>query len=383
MRVIHVVPGITEEASGPSYSVVRLCVSLAGVGNDVTLAALDWGPLREELPFLRLFPIGAGPNALGRSPLLRHWLAHRIAGRTVDIIHNHGMWQMNSVYPGQLVPKGKAKLVVSPRGAFSAWAMNNGSWVKRLFWPLVQRPALVRAACFHATAETEYQEIRQLGFAQPVAIIPNGIDMPVLQPKLAGVTRTLLYLGRIHPKKGIDLLLAAWAMVMDSFPDWQLEITGSDTGFGAESGYQAQMQALAGRLQLKRVCFTGPVYGEEKLAAYRRAELFVLPTHSENFGMTVAEALAAGTAAIVSKGAPWHGLETRRAGWWIDIGVDPLVDCLRNAMAQSPAALAGLGTNGREWMLDDFSWDMVGISMARTYEWLLEGGPTPSWVRMD
>jgi glycosyltransferase involved in cell wall biosynthesis len=353
------------------------------MGNDVTLAALDCGPLREKLPFLRLFPIGVGPNALGRSPLLRRWLAHRIAGRTVDIIHNHGMWQMNSVYPGQLVPKGNAKLVVSPRGAFSAWAMNNGSRVKLLFWPLLQRPALVRAACFHATAETEYQEIRRLGFAQPVAIIPNGIDVPALQPKPAGVTRTLLYLGRIHPKKGIDLLLAAWATVMDSFPDWQLEITGSDTGYGAKSGYQAQMQALAGRLQLKRVCFTGPVYGEKKLAAYRRAELFVLPTHSENFGMTVAEALAAGTAAIVSKGAPWHGLEIRRAGWWIDIGVDPLVDCLRNAMAQSPAALAGVGTNGRDWMLNDFSWDMVGKSMARTYEWLLEGGPTPSWVRLD
>ena len=111
--------------------------------------------------------------------------------------------------------------------------------------------------------------------------------------------RQLFFLGRIHPIKGINNLLRAWQVVEHRFPDWDLLIVGPDN-----AGYMDEMQALAAHLRLERVAFGGPLYGEEKLRAYQAASLFVLPTHSENFGMTVAEALAAGTPAIVTQGAP-------------------------------------------------------------------------------
>ena len=143
------------------------------------------------------------------------------------------------------------------------------------------------------------------------------------------------------------------------------------------------MKAFGTKLRLRRMEFVEPLYGEAKLSAYREADLFVLPTRSENFGITVAEALAAGTPAIVTKGAPWQGLQTHRAGWWIDIGVDALVAALEEAMAASPDELVRRGINGREWMIRDFSWHNLGKQMDRTYRWLMEGGVHPSWVRLN
>ena len=378
MRAIHVVPAITEEASGPSYSVPRLCESLISTGVDVQLAALDWGSMPVRLPYLKTFPLGLGPRRLGVSPRMRRWLKQEVTSGRVDVIHNHSLWMMPNVYPGNAVHNSHCRLVVSPRGALSAWALGRNALQKKIFWRALQAPMLRAAACFHATAVSEYEDIRRLGFRQPVCILPNGIDVPPLEEALKSGRRQLLYLGRIHPIKGIDNLLRAWQAVEDRFPEWDLCIAGPDN-----RGFLSKMQALAGQLRLKRVEFSGPLFGKDKLHAYRAASLFVLPTHSENFGMTVAEALAAGTPTIVTKGAPWGGLVKQQAGWWIDIGVDPLVACLGDALATSPINLAEMGRAGRDWMLRDYSWEHIGSQLAEIYRWLLEGGEVPSFVRRD
>ncbi len=376
MRLIHTVPAISEEATGPSYSVVRLCESLIAEGQEVTLAVLDWTPMASPPRFVKAFPLGIGPRRLGRSPEMRAWLTEQASLRSVEIIHNHSLWMMPNVYPGVVARKHNVPLVISPRGTLSEWAKQSGSVVKHLFWPLVQKPALAATVCFHATAEPEYENIRRMGFRQPVAIIPNGIDIPPVASKQAGISRTLLFLGRVHPSKGLDMLLPAWQSVQDKFPDWRLVIAGPDN-----CGYLGEMQQLTAQLRLKRVEFVGALKGAQKWEAYRKADLFVLPTYSENFGMTVAEALASGVPAIVTKGAPWRDLEQRRAGWWIDIGLDPLVTCLNHALTQSPDALVEMGQRGRVWMQTEFSWEQVGAMMGETYRWMLSGGNQPDWVR--
>jgi glycosyltransferase involved in cell wall biosynthesis len=378
MRVIHVVPAITEEAAGPSYSVPRLCESLIGAGVDVKLAVLDWAAMPVRLPYLKTFPLGLGPRRLGVSPKMRRWLKQEVKSGRVEIIHNHSLWMMPNVYPGNAVRDSRCHLVVAPRGTLSAWALGLNALQKKIFWHLLQASALRAATCFHATAESEYEDIRRLGFRQPVCILPNGVDVPPLEQTPKSGHRQLLFLGRIHLTKGIDNLMRAWQAVEHQFLDWELHIVGPDNG-----GYLAAMQALAAQLRLERVVFRGPLFGEEKLRAYRAASLFVLPTHSENFGMTVADALAAGTPAIVTKGAPWCGLEKQGAGWWIDIGVDPLVACFEQALATSPECLAEMGRAGREWMLRDYSWERIGAQLSVVYRWLLEGGETPSCVRLD
>jgi glycosyltransferase involved in cell wall biosynthesis len=384
MRVIHAVPAIAEEASGPSYSVVRLCESLIAQGQNVALAALDWAPMPSPPPFLRTFPLGWGPRRLGRSPTMKRWLDRQVATESIDVLHNHGMWQMNAVYPAWAAKKGNINLVVSPRGAFSPWAMHSGTFLKRAFWPLLQSPALAATTCFHATAESEYVDIRRLGFRQPVAIIPNGIDIPNPRPKVPGDSRTLLFLGRIHPVKGLDVLLPAWRAVQDRFPEWRLVIAGNDDGYYGKSGYLDELHILVQKLGVKRIEFRGELRGAIKLKAYQDADLFVLPSYSENFGVTVAEALAAGTPAVVTKGAPWSGLVKQGGGWWIDMGIEPLVACLEDALPRSAPELDVMGIRGRCWMESEFSWACIGARMAETYRWLLNGTtPVPAWVHVD
>lgn len=384
MNVIHIVPAVSNEASGPSYSVMRLCESLIDAGTGVTLAALDWEPINGSPAYLRTFPLGIGPRRLGRSPAMARWLdAEALSGRVV-LLHNHGMWQMNAVYPGQVAARCNIPFVVSPRGAWSEWAMTNGSYVKKPFWSLVQLPSLSSVTCFHATASNEYEDIRRLGFRQPVAIIPNGIDIPPPLNKSTGGMRTLLFLGRIHPVKGLDMLLPAWGAVQARFPDWRLRIVGSDDGYYGISGYLDKMRRLSEQLGLQRIEFAGALHGDAKWKAYTDADIFVLSTYSENFGMSVAEALAAGTPAIVSKGAPWAGLESIGSGWWIDIGVDPLVKCLNEAMAYRSEDLALMGSRGRDWMLREYSWSSVGSKMSITYRWLKNRSePRPAWVLVE
>jgi len=370
MRIIHTVPSIAKEASGPSYSVSRLCGALVEQGQDVTLAALDWAPMAMPPPFLNTFPLGLGPRRLGRSPEMARWLNNQAATSKVSLIHNHGMWQMNAIYPARTAKRFQVPYVVSPRGCFTEYAMSIGSPVKKMFWPLVQRPALQAVSLFHATADSELTDIRRLGYRQPVAVIPNGIDLPPLQEKVTGDMRTLLFLGRIDPNKGFDMLLPAWRAVQARFPEWRLRIVGSDIGYNGQSGYLSTLQTMASDLGLKRIEFSGELLGMAKLQAYREAELFVLPSYSENFGMTVAESLAAGTPAIVSKGAPWSGLNSEGGGVWIEIGVEPLVGALENFLSRSPSDLVNEGLFGREWMERDFSWKKIGHDMTEVYAWL-------------
>lgn len=377
MNVVHVVPSIAEEAQGPSYSVPALCKALADQQVQVTLHVLEPAPALGEGQFaVEVHPAWPILTRLGISPRMKRAL--RQAAARADIMHNHSLWMMPNVYPAQAVRGTKCRLILSPRGTVSDWALRRSRWQKRVMWWLCQSRALHDAICFHATSEEECAGIRRLGGRGPVAVIPNGIDIPSPSPRTpdAATRKRLLFLGRIHPTKGVDVLLKSWREVQDKAPDWELHVVGPDNG-----GHLKAMRSLAQHLGAERVSFPGPVYGEQRAAAYRKADLFVLPTHSENFGMTVAEALAHGVPAIVSRGAPWSGLEENRCGWWIDIGQGPLTECLREALQVSRDDLHGRGMRGRQWMARDFSWAGVAKMMRETYQWLLGGGTPPPCIR--
>ena len=226
--------------------------------------------------------------------------------------------------------------------------------------------------------------MRRLGFRQPVAVIPNGVDMPNLDRRPAGDDRTLLFLARLHPKKGVDVLIDAWRLVQDRFPDWRLMIAGSDVEPDGSTGYMDVLRRRAGAAGAARVTFTGALSEEAKWNAYRDAALYVLPSHSENFGISVGEALAAGTPVITTRETPWPEMEARGAGWWIETGPAALAACLREALALDASTLQEMGMRGRRWVAADFSWDRIGRQMARTCDWLLGAErAAPDWIRMD
>jgi glycosyltransferase involved in cell wall biosynthesis len=299
-----------------------------------------------------------------------------------DIIHNHGLWLFPNFYAAwhlKRSPHSTAKIVHSPRGMLGKAARRISAWKKEPVWWLWQRAALQAAHCLHATAESEYHEIRQAGLRNPVAIIPNGIDIPSLPTAQRGnrENKTILSLGRIHPKKGLDRLVRAWALLEDRFPKWSLRIVGSP-----EVGHDVELVELGKRLNLKRFTVDAAAYGDAKWQVYQEADLFVLPTLNENFGITVAEALACELPVISTKGAPWEGLEQEKCGWWIDHGVEPLASTLVKAIALDEAARAEMGKRGKEWMGRDFGWPAIGEEMANLYRWLHLGGPVPTSVRL-
>lgn len=375
LKLVHVVPHIDQEAAGPSYSVPRLCQSLSEAGDDVQLSCLA---ARGPVPGVALQVYKQWPILGGFAVSTDLAQAMRRMASEVDIIHNNSLWSMVNVAAGWVVPGRRAKLVTSPRGTLSAWALNRSSKKKAVLWPL-QRRALTHAAMLHATSEVEYGEIRAQGFQAPALIVPNGIDLPEISLSYSTAQqRTLLYLSRIHPIKGIDRLLEAWAQVQDNHPSWRLVIAGK-----GDEQHVKEVTDLAASLQAERVEFPGPLYGEAKTQAYLDADLMVLPTHSENFGMVVAEALALGRPALVSKGAPWSVLQTERCGWWVDNDVPSLVEALRNVLSLERPELAEMGMRGRLLMEREFGWESVATRMRAGYQWLLNGGQPPACVRLD
>jgi glycosyltransferase involved in cell wall biosynthesis len=234
---------------------------------------------------------------------------------------------------------------------------------------------------FVATSSKEYDGLRQFGLRQPVAVIPNGTEVAAASAVestracAAAGERVALFLSRIHPGKGVLELVRAWSQLAAA--GWRLRIAGPDEG-----GHWGQVASLVRQLGLgDRVDYLGPVDGERKAALYREADLFVLPTFSENFGVVVAEALAHGVPVITTRGAPWADLEVYGCGWWIEVGVEPLVAALRQAMALSDAQRAAMGARGREYVRR-FDWGRIAEQTVALYRWILGQGEMPDVVRL-
>ena len=157
-----------------------------------------------------------------------------------------------------------------------------------------------------------------------------------------------------------------------------MKIVGPDN-----EGYLATMRELATELNLQRTSFSGPAYGSDKQATLAAADLYILPTHSENFGMTIAEALAASLPVIVGRGAPWQGVEEKGCGWWIENSVEEVVGTLREALSLSTQELDERGRRGRRWMEEEFSWTVIAEEMAAAYQWIHTGGTAPACIRND
>ncbi|MEO0454822.1 MAG: glycosyltransferase, partial [Verrucomicrobiota bacterium] len=229
------------------------------------------------------------------------------------------------------------------------------------------------ATAFHATGEKEARSIEAFGFRKPIYIIPNGVNCHPLTERSVEKNPFVLYLSRIHPKKGIDILLQSWNSISTQFPDWKLIIAGP-----SEAGYLEKLwEDFPEVRRSNRVIWKKPVYGKEKEELLQAAELVVLPTHSENFGQVVAESLAASTPVITTDQTPWQNLVMKQCGWSIPVSRDALTAALREAMSMTFEQRNEMGREGRQWMISEYSWESRARAMRDVYSFLLSQGSEP------
>ena len=345
---------------GPAVSVSRLAKALADAGIQVGA----WSP---------------DQSALTSRLVAEHPLIIRLGGKLGDavrafgvpnIMHDNGIWLRHNHEIAKLSGKLGAARIVSVRGMLEPWAIGHKRLKKSLAWMVYQRGDLAKAQYLHATAESEAVNLHSYGLGVPICTVPNGVDIPEIadpDESRCGSTKAALYFGRIYPKKGLPMLIAAWARVRP--PGWKLTIAGPD-----ERGHQSEIERLVSENRLcESVEFVGAVSPDRKSAFYRKADLMILPTYSENFGMTVAESLAHGVPVLTTKGAPWAALIEHKCGWWVDILVDAIADGLRQATTCEINELRAMGERGRKFVCREFGWSVIADQLISTYEAALAG----------
>lgn len=380
MNIFITIGSIDPDAGGPSRSVPNLARYLAQEGIDVSLKSIGSSAVsvKNDGYVLELYPHGGTLVGLlkaiakMRSALSKQVLEH--VG--TSIIHDQGIWLLNNHAAVGVAKSTKTPLILSTRGMLEPWAINHKGFKKKFAWHLYQKSDLNSVSLFHATSQQEAEHILDSGFRKPVAIVPNGVDVPPWRQRALSNDgrKTILFLSRIYPVKGLLNLVGAWEKIKDH--EWKIVVAGPD-----EAGHKNEVMRAVDAAGLQDCFeFVGPVDNDEKWNWFFNADLFVLPSFTENFGIAVAEALACGVPVITTTGTPWQELISHKCGWWINIGVEPLADALREAIALTDNERSDMGLRGRALVEQSYSWAKVGKGMAEVYAWILGNGAKPENV---
>lgn len=386
LRVLHTVAGLHPDSGGPARTVTSLC---AGLGR---LHEIDARLLTQSVSGEKLYSGDLGPQQLivaeskGRlrakvGSAFRVRLRSELIQNTPDILHDHGVWLPSNHYAAASARKFGIPYVIHTRGMLEPWSLSFSAYKKKIAWNLYQKRNLDSASLFFATSDMESDNIRGLGFSQPIAVVPNGVEIPNIDlslkcPKPDNCHRNIVFMSRVHPKKGLIQLMTAWAKVRPR--GWKLILAGPDEG-----GHLQEVLDCAQKYGLgDQVEYRGAVEGEAKLELLSNADIFVLPSFSENFGVVVAEALACGVPVITTYGTPWQGLVENRCGWWVEADVEALAAALREAIDLEDDERFEMGLRGQHYA-SQFDWAEIASLTADVYLWLLGRGERPDCVRLN
>jgi glycosyltransferase involved in cell wall biosynthesis len=358
MKVIHYIESIDKTAGGTTEYMRLLSNALKSNIDLVVATGLSASPVNIEGVKIQFFDT----KVLRWFGLLNEFRSF-LKKENPAIVHINGIWTPQNWGFQKIAQELGIKVVLSPHGMLEPWILAHNPWKKKLGLFLYQNKAIRRAQHLHVTALMEKETIRNLGYTNELTIIPNGIDLSEIKKKkeLYG-TKKVIFLSRIHPKKGIELLLEAWRMT--NTQGWSLEIAGN----GDDNYIQFLTQSAN---DINNVHFVGAKYGEEKWDFLRSADVMVLPTHSENFGIVVAEALAVGLPVITTKGTPWEDLNIHNCGWWIDLSVSSLSSTLATVFSKDTLELKEMGLNGMKLIEDKYNINKIGIEIKKLYKKIL------------
>ncbi|QYM80474.1 glycosyltransferase [Horticoccus luteus] len=370
MRVCQLVPSLEAQYGGPSKSVYALSDALATLGHDVELlATAPANPDTRNTGTLRIATFQRSrPLALCPSRTLRQYLDNA----SPAVVHHHSIWLRTLHYAAQKSRRDRIPLVISPRGMLSSWSLRHHSRRKKFARRFVHPAAFEHAAGWHATSKEEAADIRRQGFLQPICIAPNGVDepgaldraaattywQPVIQPLSPG--RIAVFYSRLHPKKRVAELIELWAKLAPR--DWVLLVVGIPETYSV-----AQLSTYASRVGAQdRIKILD---GSAVPPPYAVASLFLLPSHSENFGLVIAEAMVHGVPVLVTDSTPWSAINDTGAGRcvaWETYGSE-----LQMLLAESPERLRERGQIARKWVRQHFAWRQSAIMLGDFYRSLI------------
>ena len=381
MNIVHVVADLAESSGGPSRTVVGMAGRLAS-SPDFNVTIVTSGHGRQSVVVPDRIRLCEGRSGSQFAELLtgEPYRALKTVGKQAmpDVVVSHGLWLPANFWAGHFARRHRLPLIIQPHGMLSEWALRRSSKKKAVAKALFQWRDLRYASAIIASSDLEYSHIRKARFGAPIFVSPNGIDIPQggdWASRYDAGRREVLFIGRIHPVKGLDRLLHAWSLVPTK--EWTLRILGPDN-----VGYRAYLMRLAEELSISNVEFGDAVSGDEKARAFLRAEMFVLPSSTESFGVVVAEALSYGLPVITTDGTPWEILSSQECGWCVPIGIDPLRGALLEAMAISAEQRRRMGANARAYAAR-FSWQAVSHDIQQFFRWAGGEGGYPSNLRFD
>jgi glycosyltransferase involved in cell wall biosynthesis len=375
---------------------VELARAQARLGHRSAIWCLDLFPLTAEAArerstgdhAIRIFPTSF-PARLGYSRSMVRAAATR-GGDTADVLHQHGLWRAFSRATQRWRTVHRGPTVVAPAGTLTDEALGYSRWRKKLALLAYEEANLRSASCLHANSTAEARGLRRRGLSNPIAVIPSGVpdawldgsgDAAAFRRRFSipADRRLLLFLSRLHPIKGLPLLLEAVAALGARLDGWLLVLAGGD-----ERGHLAAVQARVLELRIEdRVRFVGPLQGADKRNAFAAADLFVLPTLSESFGIVVAEALGAGVPVLTTRGAPWEELRSEGCGFHVEATPSAIGDGLRDAVRRPPEELRAMGAKGRRLVSRQYTWSRIAPRTVEVYEWLLGRRRRPDCVCPD
>ena len=355
MRLFLAGTSFVPSYGGPAVSVARLGTALAAEGVEVGLWAHDGSAALDGT---------AGP---GVQPLVGPLESAIAQFGTVDVFHDSGLWLPHNHRISVVAHRRRVARIVSPRGMLEPWALRHKHWKKRVAWLAYQRRDLRLADTLHAATEMEARQLSALDLGVALAVVPNGVDIPVPishLPRPDG-KRVVAFLGRIYPVKGLTMLIEAWSVVRPR--NWVLRIAGPD-----EAGHMKSVQVAVKNAGLSDVVeFLGAVGDAGKRDLFTSADLLVLPSHSESFGMVIGEALANGVPVLTTTAVPWPDLEASECGWRVNPTVDGVCGGLERATNLSSDVLRGMGRKGKDLVARSYQWSSIAVQMKIVYEGIM------------
>lgn len=380
MRVLHVTPYFAPAFvyGGPPRSILGLCKALrkAGISAEVFTTTANGnidlepsgvqGSRYESVPvhyFRRTFP-----KQFFQSSALTAALSKVV--REYDLVHLHGLWNFTVWAAANQARKRGVPYITSTRGMLDAGSMAHKPWRKKLAYEILERNNLNEAALLHATSDAEADVLKSYGLGEKAFVLSNGVDVPdesVLSPvqfrkqlQVGENTKLIVFLGRIHPIKRLDLLAEAFAQVRKTLPTAQLIIAGPN-----ENNYRQQLEPYFAPIQ-ESVHWLGEVGHEEKFSLLRAADALVMCSDSESFGVSVVEGMAAGLPVVVTHTCPWEEIETARCGYWVAHARQPIADALIRVLT-NPSEAKAMGERGKSLVEARYRWDTIASKMVDYY----------------